>query len=677
MRLCPVGTLALALAASTAIAASDDSEVESSTQWERRSTVLVAGRPAGTEVHVHEGDNQSVRFSFNDRGRGPEISVRWRLDSRQVPTSVRISGKDYFKARVDETYTNERGVAHWKSAAEQGSLTGAKARFYVPMESPPMFMGVLARALLADRDGELDLLPAGRARIAEALTIPEPGSKSKRKRELVAYEISGIGFSPELVWFDADGAYLGIVSDWMSVLPEGREDWLQPMLAAQAQREHARSREWAQRLAHKSGPALLISGGKVFDPRSGSVSDASVLIIGERIAAVGDEAGMPLPAKLERVDARGLFIMPGLWDNHVHLGGVDGVLHLAAGVTSVRDLANDSDSLLARVARYDGGSEIGPRVVMGGIMDGSGPLAGPTKVLVDTAEDARKWVDWYADHGYAQVKIYSSIKPELVPLIAEAAHARGLRVSGHVPAFMSAEQFLAAGADELQHLNFVFLNFLLKEVPDTRDMSRFTAIGKHAADISPEGERERRLIADMAARGTVLDPTINVFEGFFQSRQGEVDPGYVDVASRLPPQVRRSLLRGGLTPAAGDESQYAKAFASMLRFLAALHKAGVPIIPGTDAMAGFALMRELELYAAAGIPNADILRMATLGSAQVNRRSDELGLVAPGWLADLILVDGDPLADIGALRKLRRVIKGGVSYVPDELYSTVGVARAP
>lgn len=676
MRLCPVA-LALALAASAAIAADDESEAESSTQWERRSTVLVAGRPAGTEVHIHEGDNQSVRFSFNDRGRGPEVSVRWRLDSRQLPTSVQISGKDYFKARVDESYSNVDGVANWRSSAEQGSFAGASSHFYVPMESPPMFRGVLARALLADDDGEVDLLPAGRARISEALTIPEPGSKKKRKRELVAYEISGIGFSPELVWFDADGGYLGVVSDWMSVLPEGRENWLQPMLAAQEQREQARSREWARRLAHKSNHGLLISGGKVFDPRTGAATVASVLIIGERIAAVGDEAAMSPPAGVERIDARGLFVMPGLWDNHVHLDGVDGVLHLAAGVTSVRDLANDAESLLARVARYDKGSEIGPRVILGGILDGPGPLAGPTKVLVDTPDEVREWVNWYADHGYAQVKIYSSIKPELVPLIAETAHARGLRVSGHVPAFMSAEQFMAAGADELQHLNFVFLNFLLKEVPDTRDMARFTAVGQHAAEISAEGDLEARFIARMSARGTVLDPTINIFEGFFQSRQGEVDPGYINVADRLPPQVRRSLLRGGLRPPAGDEVAYAKALGSMLRFLGAMHKAGVPIVPGTDAMAGFALLRELELYAAAGIPNADILRMATLGSAEVNRRSDELGLVSPGWLADLIVVDGDPLADVSALRKLRRVVKGGVSYLPSDLHGIVGIAATP
>jgi hypothetical protein len=314
---------------------------------------------------------------------------------------------------------------------------------------------------------------------------------------------------------------------------------------------------------------------------------------------------------------------------------------------------------------------------MAGFMDGRGPFAGPTKVFVDTPEEATQWVNWYADHGYAQIKVYSSLKPELVPLIARLAHARGLRLSGHVPAFMSAEQFIAAGADELQHLNFVFLNFLTKEAPDTRDMTRFTAIGRYAADINPVGERERKFIAAMAASRTVLDGTVNLFEGFFEATAGKTDPGYAAVAERLPPLVRRGLKLGGLKPPAGQEERYQRAFASMLRFLGAIYQAGIPIVPGTDAMPGFALHRELELYAAAGIPNAEVLRMATLGSAEVNRKSSELGLVAPGWLADFILIEGDPLQNISDIRKVRRVVKDGVWYDPAELYPLVGVAPLP
>src|SRR5207247_8549987 len=144
------------------------------------------------------------------------------------------------------------------------------------------------------------------------------------------------------------------------------------------------------------------------------------------------------------------------------------------------------DSFLQRIARFDDGSELGPRVLKAGIIDGTGELAGPTKMRVDTAEQAIKDIDWYADHGYAQIKIYSSIKPELVPVMADHAHARGMRVSGHVPAFMSARQFGDRGADEIQHLNFILLNFLFPEVQETRNRDRFIKVAENERDFPPE-----------------------------------------------------------------------------------------------------------------------------------------------------------------------------------------------
>lgn len=642
----------------------------------RRFSVIMVGKIAGEEAVTEQAGVHTAAFRFNDRGRGPDLKVRWRTSASAIPAEFAVSGVDYFKAPVDERYSLSGARGSWKNSAEQGSSDTAATSFYLPINSPPSYSGTLVKALLADADHSIDLLPSGRAQLREALRVPEPGSKPRKKRELVGYEISGLGFAPQMVWVDADGAWLGMVSEWMSVLPVGREEWLPTLLTAQTEHGAARARSWAAELAQKPTLPMLITGARVFDPRTGGASAMSVLVDAGLIAAVGDEKSMALPPELERIDAKGRFLMPGLWDNHVHISPDDGLMHLAAGVTTVRDMANDQDALPARVARFDSNEELGPRVLMAGFMDGRGEFAGPTSAFVDTAAEAQKWVDWYAEHGYVQIKIYSSIKRELVPLITRLAHARGLRVSGHVPAFMSAAQFIAAGADELQHLNFVFLNFLTKEVPDTRDMRRFTSIGRFAASISPEGAREREFIAQLAARQTVIDPTINIFEGFFESRPGELNPGYAAVAERLPVEIRRSLRLGGLRPPPGLEKNYADAFASMLRFLGAMHQAGIAIIPGTDAMAGFALHRELELYAAAGIPAADILRMATLGSAQANRRAHDLGLIAPGWRADLILIDGDPLANITDIRKVRLVMKGGVRFEPDALYRKIGVAPA-
>jgi imidazolonepropionase-like amidohydrolase len=342
-------------------------------------------------------------------------------------------------------------------------------------------------------------------------------------------------------------------------------------------------------------------------------------------------------------------------------------------VTSVRDMANDTDQLLDMRRKFDEGTVVGPRVLMAGFMDGRGPYAGPTKVFVDTEDEARAAVDKYASLGYVQIKIYSSVKPELVPRIVEMAHRKGLRVSGHVPAFMNAEQFVAAGVDEIQHANFLFLNFLFDTVKDTRTPVRFTAVAEHAAEIDPDSERVGRFIRLLKERGIVVDPTVNIFEGMFTDRPGRVSAGFAPVAERMPPQVRRALLAGGLPVPEGKDQRYRDSFKSMLKMVAALYRAGVPLVAGTDATPGFSLHRELELYVEAGIPAPKVLQIATLGAARVMKRDKELGSVTPGKLADLILVDGDPASRIGDIRRVTTVVKDGVVYQSSALYQAIGV----
>jgi hypothetical protein len=336
-------------------------------------------------------------------------------------------------------------------------------------------------------------------------------------------------------------------------------------------------------------------------------------------------------------------------------------------------MANDTDAFLKRVERFDNGSELGPRVIKAGIIDGTGELAGPTKMRVDTAEQAIKDVDWYADHGYAQIKIYSSIKPELMPVIAEHAHARGLRVSGHVPAFMSARMFIDGGADEIQHLNFIVLNFLFDTVKETRNRDRFIKVAEHAREFTPDKPQVQEFIAFLKAHYTVLDPTVGIFQGLFSGDPAAVTPGLEKVAPRFPPQVRRVLLSDALEAPPDKKDAYAAAFPSMLKLLKALHDAGVTIIPGTDALAGYMLHHELEMYARAGIAPAEVLRTATWTSAQVMGVESNRGAIAAGKYADMILIDGDPTRDIADINKVDATIKGGKVYDPVKIEAALGI----
>jgi hypothetical protein len=243
------------------------------------------------------------------------------------------------------------------------------------------------------------------------------------------------------------------------------------------------------------------------------------------------------------------------------------------------------------------------------------------------------------------------------------------------PNGMIAEQAVAAGFDEIQHVNFLFLNFL--SGVDTRTPQRFTAVAEHAADLDLGSPEVRNFLALLKQRQIVIDPTVNVFENLFTTRPGRLSEGWAEVGDRLPPQMRRGLLAGqGLPVLAGMDERYRKSFKACLAMVKALYDNGIPIVAGTDDTAGFALHRELELYVAAGIPAPAALRDATLGPARIMGRDKDLGSIAPGKLADFILVDGDPATRIGDIRKVVLTVKGGVVYDPAEIYRSLGVKPA-
>jgi imidazolonepropionase-like amidohydrolase len=641
-----------------------------------RYAVLMQGNPAGSELVWRETDDSySMRYEYNDRGRGPDFRVEVRLDDADLPVEWSVTGVDYLKNEVREDFHNDGSRARWRNQGEDGEATVRDPSLYLPMNSTPYSDALVTRALLMAADGRLPLFPEGRAAIevADSLVL-ESGDD---RVAVTLYAIGGTGFSPSFVWLDSEGEFFGRSSGWMGVVREGWEEVLPRLHASQQRYED----EWLGRLADelslRPGGPVAIRNARLFDPRTLSVSSGmTVLVDGNRIAAVGPDDEVRLPEGTEQMDALDRTLLPGLFDMHVHIDKLDGLLQLAAGVTTVRDLANDIDGLLDTRRAFDEGRAIGPRVIMAGFMDGPGPFAGPTKVLVDTEAEIRDWIDRYAELGYEQIKMYSSIEPELVPTIVEAAHAHGMRVSGHIPAFMTASQAVRDGFDEIQHINMLFLNFL-GDTLDTRTPLRFTAVAQHAVELDLDADSVQSFIRALRERDVVVDPTVGIFDAMFTARPGSVSPQFAAVADRLPPMVRRGYLDGGLPVPEGMDGRYRESAGRMLDLVFELYRQGIRIVPGTDAMAGFALHRELELYARAGIPAPEVLRIATLGAAEVAARDDVLGSIEPGKLADLILVDGDPSVSIADIRKVDFVMKDGVLYDPAALYAALGVLPHP
>jgi len=636
-----------------------------------RYTVLTAGNKAGTQVVIRETTAASrTLFEFNDRGRGPKVQSLVTLGPAGIPAAVTITGNDYFKSPVDERFSITAGRAEWSSSAERGSAP-AGAGFYVPLNAPPDHLATLARALLAAPGRRLPLLPAGEARIEPVgdRTV-QHGSGT---RHVTGYAITGLDFTPSYLWLENDGSLFAIASGWSSIVQEGWDSSVATLTAVQDSLSRSRERETAVRLSDRPTGPVAFTGATLFDaPNARLIPNTTVVVDGSRIQAVGPDGSVAIAASARRIDARGKTLLPGLWDMHAHVGSVDGSLNISAGVTSVRDLANDADQLLAMQKSWDDGSAIGPRVVKAGFIDGRGPFQGPGKALVTTREEALTWVDWFADHGYVQIKLYSSLDTALVAPIAERAHARGLRLSGHIPNHLTARGAVLRGYDEIQHTNMLFLNFLGDTI-DTRTPARFTSVGRYGASIDPASDSVQAFFRFLKEHRTVVDPTVATFEGMYIAGPGEMSRGDSLMAPHLPAQVRRGLLAGGL-PADGElRTRYRASYANMLRMVKALYDAGITIVAGTDCTAGFCLHRELELYSQAGIPNAQILRIATHVPAQVMHLEDRLGAVAPGKLADLVLVDGDPVADIAAMRKVALVMKNGVIYDPAAVARSIGV----
>jgi imidazolonepropionase-like amidohydrolase len=642
----------------------------------QRSVILMLGKPAGEMLRSVQADGSvHVHYEFNDRGRGPKTDSVYRLGADGSVVSAHTQGLNYFKGKVDESYAREGDQARWKNNAEDETRKLTGPAFFSSMDGPPEELAMLARALLAAPDRSLPMLPVGEAKIEKVQTQSVRSKSGSAKVDL--YAISGLDLVPFHLWLDQDQQLFALYSSWQSTVREGYEEVLPALGKTQDAVDNAASERRARALTQRLNGPLLIENVRIFDPGSLQIaSGRNVLIDKGRIVDVVAATGYAMPEGVQRFDGGGKFLMPGLWDMHAHISaGATPLIDIAAGVTTVRDLANDEATLKALIDGIEAGRDIGPRVIRAGFIDGRGPYAGPTKVFADTEDEMKQAIDHYADGGFEQIKIYSSIKTELVPAAVRAAHARGLRLSGHVPAFMTARQFVDAGADEIQHINFIALNFLFDKVQDTRTPARFTAVAENFGSFDLGSAPVRDFLTYLHDRKTVVDPTLSTFEGMFLARTNDPAMDFSAIAHRLPATWQRGIAsgNGGLEVPKGGSTRYRMAYQKLIDLTGMLHRAGVTLVAGTDGTAGFSLVRELELYVAAGISPKDALRIATLGGAEVMKRDKDYGRVAPGYVADLILVDGDPTQWMGDLRKVDTVIRGDRMFDSAALFESVGV----
>ncbi len=640
------------------------------------SMVLSDKTPAGQDAVWRSPDGTIHEFfQFNDRGRGPRIYTVYRLDAQGIIVSEESKGIDYKKKPVEAHFSLVSGTAAWTNQSENEKQANAAGKFFIDLDGSPESSAILARALLHSKDGgKLDVLPGGTASIRTMQSVSVEAGGQKHTATL--YTISGLSFTPTYLWLDEEQQFFARIEGPGAIIRRGFESSADTLLESQRNVEIARAAELATTLTHKPLGSLVISNVTVFDSEHGTLlPNQRVTVQGDRIASLEPDNRQPVSKGAQVIDGKGKMLLPGLWDMHQHLGAGSAFLDIASGVTTARDLGNSIEELTKLRQQIAAGTQIGPRIVLAGFIDGPGPFEAPVKVLAATPEEARQRVDHYADLGYVQIKIYSSVKPELVPVIIDEAHKRGLRVSGHVPSGMIAEQFIRDGADEIQHMNFIFLNFM-PDVKETRTPARFIEPGKRGASLDLNSQPVNDFIALLKQHHTVVDPTMAIWEATYVDQSGEVAKMDEWIFDRLPVQAQRGAKSGGEALASPDSETgklYRASYANMLRMLKKLYDSGVQVVAGTDLGTGYALHRELEIYNQAGIPAPEVLRMATFEAAKVMGRQKELGSITAGKYADMILVNGDPTKNISDIRRIDTVIKNGEVYRPSEMYPAFGI----
>jgi imidazolonepropionase-like amidohydrolase len=635
-------------------------------------------QPIGQENYAIKKDRDelqlSVSFRFNDRGQEVPLSAFVRMSEDLTPRSLEVHGEMARNTPIDDSVLVEKNRIVVRNNEKWNVFDRPDQFFGISTYAPVALQMMLVRKWqAAGRPKKMQTFPAG------VLTIEDRGadqfSLEGAKVTLERFSISDLAWGRETLWLDAQNRLVALITvdgeydHFEGIKPEYEENlgnFVQRAAADEMTALAAISEDFRHR--NSQGTVALLGATLIDGTGSPALNDSSVLIQGGKIVSAGPRDKVKLPKDAQIVDLTGKTIVPGLWDMHAHFEQVEwGPVYLAAGVTTVRDCGNEFEFITAVRDAINSGRGVGPRLLLAGIVDGSGPIAlGVARV--DTPEQAREWVHRYHDAGFEQIKIYSSVKKENLEVVAAEAHKLGMTVTGHIPDGMTGFDGVNAGMDQINHISYVASMMdpaIAGRGSGAAPQQRLVAL----RNFDPDSEQSRKALQFLKAHNTVIDPTLTVFEMFMRTGKRpfeSLEPGVAKVAPALSTQLRNV----GPGPA-GAELGEAR-FAVSLKAVAALHRAGIPIVVGTDqTVPGHSVHREMELYVEAGFTPMEALQAATIVPARAMRLDQEAGTIEPGKRADLVVLGASPLDHISNIRKTERVVQAGVFYDCAALWKSV------
>ncbi|HEY5689956.1 MAG TPA: amidohydrolase family protein, partial [Cyclobacteriaceae bacterium] len=577
---------------------------------------------AGTYEKWQPADNSfGYYYTYTDRGRGPEYREEISLNGQNYITSQTITGNNYLNVAIDESFSTDGTTAttHNLMGSSKGNFNGDK--LYFRYDGSPAVYEILTQLVLNSQIGTIDLYPEGRVELTKKMPMTLSDGSSV---ELVV--LKGLDLDPTYIWMKGEEMVCKISGN-LHIVRKDLSALRLEMKKLQDGIEDENLLEVAKSLTHQIDK-VVIQNVNVFTEAGTLLPNQDVLVVGKTIKSIQPTGKGTIDKAATIMDGSGKTLLPGLFDMHTHNDKFRGLLHLAGGVTSVRDLANNKQ-LKDLAAQFDSNEILGPHIVTYcGIIDGPGPYANQRN-MIEKLDEGLLEIEDYKNLGYDQIKLYSSIKPEWVRPLADKANQLGMRVSGHIPAYMTATQAINRGYNEIQHINMLFLNFLPDTI-DTRSPLRFSMPAQHGADLDLSSQAYLDFLKLLLTKDIIVDPTLAIFENMFLAQQGEPSPTFQMILDRFPIIEQRGFYSGGITKDASQAARHQASFEKMLAVVNDLFKKGVVIVPGTDGLPGFLYHRELELYAKAGIPANEVLKLATIKSAEITGVSKSVGSIKVG-----------------------------------------------
>ncbi len=426
---------------------------------------------------------------------------------------------------------------------------------------------------------------------------------------------------------------------------------------------------------------VALTNARVIDGTGAPARDGQTVVLRDGlIAAIGPAAATPAPAGAHVIDLAGKSVMPGLVMLHEHLyyptgPGVYGQLgqsfvrlYLAGGVTTMRTGGNMNGFMdITLKQRVEAGEAAGPAI------DATMPYVnGPNQFVQMTAlpseERSRRHVAYWADEGATSVKAYMQVSRAALGTAIREAHARGLKVTGHLCSVTYAEA-AALGIDNLEHGFLAATDFVAGKQPD---VCPGQGRGQQAiADLDPRGVAFQTLVRTLVEKKVAITSTLTVFE---LNTPGRPMPPGLDV---LVPQLRDQYLQNRARVEANAQSIYPRLFPKAMALEREFVRAGGLLVAGTDptggggVVPGFANHRQLELLVEAGFTPLEAIAIGTRNGARYLGAEGRIGTLAPGRQADLVVIAGDPSRDIADVRKVEMVFRKGVGFDPGKLIQSV------